>query len=102
MPLEERVATLIQKPITIAVKTGVEEAMKTMTTVFQSLLVTGGKYRDSRLGNSPSRPSPLPGTPPRENDACFKCGSTSHYFRECPKRSPRSRSPSPSPKEKKN
>ena len=85
-PWEERLATLIEKPIAAALRTGIEEGMKSMANIMKTVFEAAGK-RDS--SSSPKK-GERPATPPRERTGCFKCGDTSHFARECPKSSPRS------------
>ena len=87
--LEEKVITWIQKPVASAVKSGMEEAMKSMTNMFKEFMDRSTKKDISRPvpNGTPPRPGPN-GTPPRERGACYKCGAQSHFARECPRAGP--------------
>ena len=84
-PLEDRVAGLIEKPLSVAVKAGIEEGMKSIALMLQSILEAN---KTAPVAATPARPQGSPrwtnspaGSPAR--GSCDKCGDTSHYAREC-------------------
>ena len=87
--VEEKVVGMMQKPLSAAVKEGIEEGLKGLASVLREIMT-------APKPNSPNKkiPASPPGTPPRSQRQCFNCGDTSHFAKECPKKSPSKSSPS--------
>ena len=80
-----------EEKMTRAVRTGMEEAVKEMIATFRKLMSPRRPQEELPQGRGPGSPSANgmwrnQGTPPRERGFCYRCGSGTHFARECPNR----------------